>query len=186
METKIYKKNKITGEIVEFMSNANIINPQNWVDVIDINTITDLTFLQQYSKNKINDCKNYWDNLRKFLIRNGTETLEIKADQDMQNNIDTWIQRLKNDVTDKIFLTLDVAFYEYNSIKIPYAKCLTLKTYIAKIRTEVASNQSFHIGDGFKVVGKIQQLKTKKEIDIYDFTKDRFGVASKKFDDFIL
>jgi len=184
--TTIFKKNKTTGEVVEFMIDSKIIDPLNWIDITDASLLNDVDFLQKYSLIKISNCKNYYDDLRKFLVRRGSEILEIKADQQMQNNIDTWIQRLKNDVADKIFATLDASYYEYNDIVIPYAKCLALKTYIAKIRTEVASNQSFHIGDGFKIVGKIQQLKTKKEIDEYDFTKDRLGKITKKYEDFVL
>lgn len=144
--------------------------------------------LENLKLQKIQECCKFWEEMRFFKIINSVndDFIILKANQEMQNNIDAWIQGMRYDIQNKVFLAEADAYYEYNNINIPYSKCLLLKQFIAKVRTEIVKNKTFHVGDDIKIIGKIQQLKSKIELENYNYKNNFVGVLFTKPQNFII
>jgi hypothetical protein len=145
--------------------------------------------LEQAKAIKIEECIKFYESKRYFNVVNG-HTVLVKADQDLQNNIQTWINVMKSDIKAGIH-TEQTAIYNYAGIIIPFSKVDDLKNYISKIRTYSVANKEYHIGSqvGGVVNGvyeaiipnKINALKTVKAVNAYNFKVDQDGNDNSNF-----
>ena len=131
------------------------------------------TTLKDLILNKSSECKKFYDNLRFITIRNGASG-EFKCDQDLSNSVDSWIRDIS---------TREIQIYKYFYkelvIHIPLQSCIKLRSYISVVRNFCASFCNFHLN-------KISQLKSKLDIDNYNYQVTNDGKQVVKFPDFII
>ncbi len=180
-----YIQNKKTKEIFQVMQNAIIEKEEDYTIINEIDYFKTDFFLNQYRARKIEEIKNFFQKMREFKVVSKDKSLTIVANQDMQNNINSWVASMKYDISAKL-ITQDLASFEYNNFVIPYAKCEELRLYISKIRTTIKSAESFHIGDNLSLPNKILTLLTKQQIDDYNYRVDSKGQLITQQKDFLI
>ena len=169
--TIVYKKNNKTGEYSEFMINSEIFNAKDWVDIsIDEYQISKIEI---YRAEKIEDCKKFYDDLRYINAKNGTSIM-LKCDQSLSNGIDSWLKAMKgkNENSYKFYIRKKVVI-------IIEEECIRLSYYIANIRNECATLFSFHTDN-------ISLLLTVAEIENYDYKCNMQNIKIERFPDFII
>jgi len=140
---------------------------------IEVQFSENYTTLKDLIFNKSNECKKFYDNLRFITIRNGASG-EFKCDQDLSNSVESWIR----DISVREIQVYEY-FYKESIIHIPLQSCIKLRAHIAMVRNFCASLCNFHLN-------KISQLKSKLDIDNYNYQVDKNGKQVIKFADFVI
>lgn len=148
-----------SGDVVYFDETT-----QTWLYSVKSNTTLAAELVVAKNAKKI-ECVAWYETKRVFRVQNGQSLLLI-ANQDLQNNIDAWVNKMEYDGSD---------FYQYMGINIPKTEVIRLKNYISYIRTTYVSLRDYHAGNAYGLVGQIDLLGSSVEVEAYDFTQDQNG-----------
>lgn len=131
----------------------------------------------------------HWEAKRTFIVRNGV-SMPIQANQEIQDNLDTWIGRMKDDIEKGVFQSENEAYYSYIGLKISYKNVIKLANTISGIRTKYVSYRDYHTGNQYGVIGQVDKITIIEDLTLYEnnleYTKDSNGSIVGNPEDFIL
>lgn len=165
----IYKKNITTNEYMECMSDSIIANEEDWINITEKEWME--YRLPYFKIQKITECKAFYNNLRFFNVTKklpdgNNITLELKAEQNLTDAIQSWINELSSG---------ESQYYDYLGVKFTLDQCQGLLRYISKIRNFCAKLSSYYCGgigsDGYIITN----INTYQELQSLDYKQDPFN-----------